>query len=540
MCHERASHSLQDDQDFFYYRLEGIVDSLRNEPVSKIASSLASFSGEYFERYPRRELAKMELSGVNDISRHMTLIEQILDTAYARYGESCEELKLAVLDNLANVQDAQCINSLVRPALATLSAHFLARGDNRKALGYAERSLALDSRCLNSQHLYLEARKRLHQDDLTGAGTGVATGITEPHGLSERFCSLPFTTMVINPTGDVHLCCPLSIPVSIGNIFRQNWTEIWNSREAQAIRRSIHDGSFRYCNRSHCHFIAGGRLPFRRDALQGPLGHLIREGQVRMLAGPQTVDFGEDSSCNLHCPQCRTQRQFAKGEERKRLNEAKEHVILPLLKEIRTAIITNSGDPFASPHYRSVLSCISKDDHPQLQQIEILTNGVLLTPRMWSRFGNLHHLEIHIKISIDAATKKTYDLVRPGGNWDRLMQNLEYIGQLRKQGIVNHLEIRFVVQACNYREMPDFVRLGERIDADLVSFTQLGNMGTYTSSDFVARTVFEENHPDHADLLQTLRHPALTDQHRVWLCNLSDLWRSANSDKHPIPGPDAQ
>ena len=38
-----------------------------------------------------------------------------------------------------------------------------------------------------------------------------------------------------------------------------------------------------------------------------------------------------------------------------------------------------------------------------------------------------------VLVSVDAATKETYNVVRRGGNWDALQENIQFLCQLRKQ-----------------------------------------------------------------------------------------------------------
>lgn len=45
------------------------------------------------------------------------------------------------------------------------------------------------------------------------------------------------------------------------------------------------------------------------------------------------------------------------------------------------------------------------------------------------------------------------------------MKNLEFISEWKKQGKINLLMLNFVVHLMNYKEMPDFVKLAQRLDA---------------------------------------------------------------------------
>jgi hypothetical protein len=77
-------------------------------------------------------------------------------------------------------------------------------------------------------------------------------------------------------------------------------------------------------------------------------------------------------------------------------------------------------------------------------------------------------------------------------------------------GIIRRLWINFVVQKENYREMLDFVELGDRIGADQVWFQRVVNYGAYDEVTFADIDVTSTQHPEHSELLGMLRHPLLS------------------------------
>jgi hypothetical protein len=87
--------------------------------------------------------------------------------------------------------------------------------------------------------------------------------------LKQFVCSAPFERFDIGPNGDVKLCCGDWLPTSIGNILKQPMQEVLNSPTAQAIRRSVTDGSYKYCNHLECVRMIRQGLP-RVDALDNP------------------------------------------------------------------------------------------------------------------------------------------------------------------------------------------------------------------------------------------------------------------------------
>jgi MoaA/NifB/PqqE/SkfB family radical SAM enzyme len=64
-------------------------------------------------------------------------------------------------------------------------------------------------------------------------------------------CTAPFQQVVIDIKGEVHPCCFLSREYSMGNLFHQDWDEIWNSRKYNVFRGQVKRGTCEACLR-HC------------------------------------------------------------------------------------------------------------------------------------------------------------------------------------------------------------------------------------------------------------------------------------------------
>lgn len=67
-----------------------------------------------------------------------------------------------------------------------------------------------------------------------------------------------------------------------------------------------------------------------------------------------------------------------------------------------------------------------------------------------------------------------------------------------------------VVQAANFREMPEFVRLGQEFGADVVSFQMIANWGTFNEAEFEAEFIGSRSHPNHHELVEIVRAPELS------------------------------
>jgi MoaA/NifB/PqqE/SkfB family radical SAM enzyme len=106
-----------------------------------------------------------------------------------------------------------------------------------------------------------------------------------------------------------------------------------------------------------------------------------------------------------------------------------------MLKDARLAIVTGSGDPFASKNFRQLIERMTADEFPDLR-FQVMTNAMLLTEREWDNFPALHERTAHLRISIDAATGPTHEKLRRGAKWDVMERNLAFAGRLRAAGQV--------------------------------------------------------------------------------------------------------
>jgi MoaA/NifB/PqqE/SkfB family radical SAM enzyme len=339
------------------------------------------------------------------------------------------------------------------------------------------------------------------------------------YDLTDRFCPKPFEQIDVLD-GGTHLCCASWITQSSGNLSEKPWQDVWNSPASMAIRESIQDGSYRYCNKTACPRIASGTLPTRGDmAAKNSFWSDVVEGRLTEMArGPGRVNLSYDQTCNLYCESCRSHKIASDSAKRETFARMQEEKILPMLKDARLAIVTGSGDPFASKNFRQLIERMTADEFPDLR-FQVMTNAMLLTEREWDNFPALHERTAHLRISIDAATGPTHEKLRRGAKWDVMERNLAFAGRLRAAGQVKSLDLSFVVQVDNYREMGDCVDLARGLGADNMDFLRLTNWGTFSSNEYAARAVFLPQHPEHADFLAVMADPRLRDP----IVHLSDL-----------------
>lgn len=256
----------------------------------------------------------------------------------------------------------------------------------------------------------------------------------------------------------------------------------------------------------------------------------MEAGKTALDGIPPFINLANDKSCNLSCPSCRTQRiQFNDGpgyEARKHLQDRLVEAFFSTPNEQPFIVnVTGSGDPFASRIFRDFLFELDKAKFPRMQ-VNLQTNGVLFTEKTWANLKKIHGAIGSVLVSFDAASEATYAITRRGGDWKQLLENMEFLAGRRRQGGIGELILYFVVQKANFREMPEFVRIGKRFAADRVYFSRAVNWGTWSVTEHEDQSVWNPHHPLYAEFARVMADPALDDP-VVFLGNVADARRTA-------------
>jgi molybdenum cofactor biosynthesis enzyme MoaA len=260
----------------------------------------------------------------------------------------------------------------------------------------------------------------------------------------------------------------------VGNLHRNSIPEILNSTMTQEMQASVSDGTYRYCNNHQCMYIKKGDIR-----------------PVTMGRSLQHLRLAIDDSCNLSCPSCRQSQIFLKSGKMFNMRMQLVDRLIQFLEQRADPLkihIGSDGDPFASLIYRRFMRRV-----PDLDNLtySFQTNGLLVKqmyPRVQNIFEKLHTLNI----SIDGASKDTYETLRRGGSWKKIMENLQFISGLKHKHNFK-LALHMVVQSQNWHEMMDMCELGSSIGADEVVLNKIEDWQTYGNFD-------QQRVPDTADV----------------------------------------
>ena len=319
--------------------------------------------------------------------------------------------------------------------------------------------------------------------------------------LKGKFCSLPFSGIEVDSTGKVYTCCVAHMPYSIGNIYEQTLEDIWKGEKAKLIRESILDGSYRYCMHTICPRIVHEDLPDLRE-----------ENKIELVEEPTRASLNLDSTCNLYCPSCRkTKIDFNSDDQQQlKIKSGLDNVISyifsqPSDKRISLSV-TGSGDPFYSVVYRDFLFNFDPAPWPNLK-LNLVTHGVMLTEKYWDKMSKWHKRLNSIQITVDAATESTYNKLRPGGNWKTLLENLKMLGEKLIDFPETRLELYFIVQQGNYKEIVEFIDLINNLIVRgnvVFVFNKIMDWGTFSYEDFKEHAIWRPDHQDYANYLSII------------------------------------
>ncbi len=353
---------------------------------------------------------------------------------------------------------------------------------------------------------------------------GISNPVDHGNKFESYFCSKPFEFAHIGHTGNLYQCSPQVKSEASGNLFEQDFKEVWNSEKAKKIRASILDGSFKYCSELTCSLLRKKELPRIKDIINPYHKVIIEQGITNLVKAPDTIEMSHDRSCNLACSSCRSEFFVLKEKAKQRAETIHENLLdLQHLKDVKRLVIAGSGDPFGSKLYHSFLSEFDPIQLPDLR-ITLATNGLLLNQKKWE---NICSAAIdRIEVSVDGASEKSYFENR-GGDFKRLINNLRFLGSLRKSNQIETFELHFVVQKNNFFEMVDFIKLGRKVNADRIVFKPIINRGSYTEQNYLGRAVQLEENALHIVFKDMLQNPIFKSTD----VNFRDLSHLLSSEK---------
>lgn len=186
-----------------------------------------------------------------------------------------------------------------------------------------------------------------------------------------------------------------------------------------------------------------------------PLFKIFPSLSERLCPYPSNLEIEMTTICNKKCIMCE-HTYWKKGEQEQRHLTFREFKkIVDQFPNLKWVNLTGEGDAFLNPDYLKMISYLKKRRVP----IFLVDSFDLINKDIAEKLLDLG--VDGIWMSIDAATKKTYNKIKVGCNFDRAIKNFKYMLDLKKKkGIpIPEFCFRYTINKFNVHEMPKFVEL---------------------------------------------------------------------------------
>jgi len=131
-------------------------------------------------------------------------------------------------------------------------------------------------------------------------------------------------------------------------------------------------------------------------------------------------------------------------------------------------VIIEGGEPLLREDLFELLGLMRQ----RQLEVHLTTNGMLMNPQIRTA---LKQLKVKVAVSIDGATAATYEAIRNGASFERVVQEAR---DCAREGILE--AINFTILKTNYTEIPGIFELVASIGASKITFIGLKPCQDYT------------------------------------------------------------
>lgn len=217
------------------------------------------------------------------------------------------------------------------------------------------------------------------------------------------------------------------------------------------------------------HFIKNDRIKL--------LGlYLLHALNQRYLA----VHFDPVNACNLRCKMC----YFTDKDYVKKLKGIFPEDELPLLAKaiLKRAIKLQIGCGTEPTLYKNLEKVMLLAKENNVPYVSLTTNANTIekdTLEKWCAAG-LNE----ITVSLHGTTKETYEEMMGRGNFDRFLQSLTYITEIKKQYPDLQLRINYTFNEDNFEELGLFGEVFNNIDINTLQIRPISKLGNTAYNNF--------------------------------------------------------
>ena len=187
-------------------------------------------------------------------------------------------------------------------------------------------------------------------------------------------------------------------------------------------------------------------------------------GRVILASTPQTVFLQIHAPCDADCVFC------SKGDDQElfRLDDWLARfgsAMTPVLQRAGKLILTGSGEVLGLCEAPAILRHFN-GKFPHVEKY-IATNASHLTPQICGLIAGSGS-RYTLQLSLHAHDRPTHELMMRYQAYDRVLENIRRLMELRKRSGQVQVHFMFVMTTLNAEKLPDFVRWAKELGADKV------------------------------------------------------------------------
>jgi pyruvate-formate lyase-activating enzyme len=203
-------------------------------------------------------------------------------------------------------------------------------------------------------------------------------------------------------------------------------------------------------------------------------------GALRLRAMPQAVQLNNTAACNLRCPQCNTHGTDAAHAFNQSPAQTMSaamiaeiaHATFPYARQVS---LSGTGEGLLHRELDTIITLA----HRYGVRILVNSNGTTAVKKRLRRlFGTAH-----LRISIDGATPATFEAIRRGASFAKVMRNVRVVtraNELLPPSLRLPIDFHFGICASNVRDMPLMVDLAAFLGVDgVIAFPILPHVKAY-------------------------------------------------------------
>ncbi len=218
--------------------------------------------------------------------------------------------------------------------------------------------------------------------------------------------------------------------------------------------------------------LEGLRLPVQNLARFASSNESAETRLARIKKMRLQLNFDLTNGCNINCIMCGNVPNKTRATQYVMPQEVFENSLLPVFGFAQDFSYGCYFEPLMTPYFDEALPRLAQHLVPGIRG-DMITNAVLLTEARAQMAVDANVFK-KIRVSVDGATAKTFEEIRKGSRFNRVIENVRNLAAYRdSKGSDLEIEFNFTKMRQNIHELPDVVKLAHDCGVTSVSTHKL-------------------------------------------------------------------